>query len=203
MLRIGLTGGIASGKSIVSDMFAELGATIIDTDIIARDVVKPGCPALDEIRGRFGDDVIGDDGSLDRTALRRTIFDDPASRQALEAILHPKIREETLHRASSAAGPYQIIVVPLLVESPLRDMLDRVVVVDCEPDTQLRRLLARDSESLEQAKRMIAAQASRESRLAIADDVVTNDGDLRDTRRQVETLHREYMKLAAESDDTY
>lgn len=199
MLRIGLTGGIASGKSTVSDMFAEYGATIIDTDIIARDVVKPGCPALDEIRARFGSQVFDNDGALDRAALRSIVFDDDANRRALEAILHPRIREETLRRSKSAAGPYQVIVVPLLVESSLRDFVDRIVVIDCDPGTQLKRLLERDSESVEQAKRIIAAQASRESRLAIADDVVTNDADVDDTRRQVEALHRQYMKLAVDT----
>lgn len=202
MLRIGLTGGIASGKSTVSDMFAEYGATIVDTDLIAREIVMPGCPALNEIRARFGDEVINNDGSLDRAGLRRIVFEDPASRLALEAILHPRIRDETLRRAESDGGPYQLIVVPLLVESPLRDFVDRVLVVDCDPDTQLRRLLSRDSESVEQAKRIIEAQASRESRLAIADDVVTNNGDLGNTRRQVEALHHKYLKLAAASTAT-
>lgn len=197
MFRIGLTGGIASGKSTVSDMFADCGASIVDTDIVARDLVQPGTPALDEIRQQFGDDVIARDGSLDRAALRKVVFENNASRLALENILHPRIRDETIRRSATAGGPYQIIVVPLLVESPLRDFVERIVVVDCDPDTQLNRLLSRDAESIEQAKRMIATQAPRETRLAIADDVITNDGDMDHTRGQVHALHRRYLKMAA------
>ena len=197
MYRIGLTGGIASGKSTVADMFAALGAAIIDTDVIARDLVQPGSPALQEIRGRFGDEVIGQDGSLDRAALRKRVFDDDASRAALERILHPRIREETLRRSVAAQGDYQLIVVPLLVESPLRQFVNRVLVVDCDPEIQLARLLSRDAESVEQARRIIAAQASRESRLAIADDVISNDGDLDNTHRQVVALHQQYLTAAS------
>jgi dephospho-CoA kinase len=197
MYRIGLTGGIASGKSTVADMFAALGATIIDTDVIAHDLVQPGTPALQEIRGRFGDKVIDKDGSLKRAALRKRVFEDDASRAALEQILHPRIREETLRRSAAAQGDYQLIVVPLLVESPLRQFVNRVLVVDCDPETQLARLLDRDAESVDQARRIIAAQASRESRLEIADDVVSNDGDLDKTRMQVDALHRRYLKEAS------
>ncbi|MCI0516200.1 MAG: dephospho-CoA kinase [Woeseiaceae bacterium] len=196
MLKIGLTGGIASGKSAVSDMFAEYGVPVIDTDRIARDIVRPGMPALDEIRQRFGDGVIAADGSLDRSELRRLAFDNEQSRKALEAILHPKIRSETVARSKAAGGPYQIIVVPLLVESALKSFVDRIVVVDCDPQTQLRRLLSRDGETIEQAQRMIAAQASRDERLAIASDVIDNDGDIADTRKQVEELHRRFLDEA-------
>jgi dephospho-CoA kinase len=197
MYRIGLTGGIASGKSTVADMFAERGATIIDTDVVARDLVQPGTPALQEIRGRFGEEVIDEDGSLNRAALRKRVFEDDASRSALEQILHPRIREETLRLSAAANGDYQLIVVPLLVESPLRQFVNRILVVDCDPETQLARLLARDTESIGQARRMIAAQASRESRLAVADDVVSNDGDLDNTRKQVDALHRRYLAEAS------
>lgn len=196
MLRIGLTGGIASGKTAVSDMFAAYGVPVIDTDRIARDVVQPGMPALEEIRQRFGDGVIAADGSLDRSALRKLVFENEKNRKAVEAILHPRIRRETIARSNAADGPYQIIVVPLLVESALKPFLDRIVVVDCDPRTQLQRLLSRDREDLEQARRMIAAQASREERLAIANDVIDNDGDLAETRRQVENLHRRFLDLA-------
>lgn len=198
-LRIGLTGGIASGKSTVAEMFAGLGAVIIDTDIIARKVVEPGAPALDEVRHEFGDVVIADDGRLDRAALRRIVFADDDARARLERILHPRIRAATERAAESAGGDYQIIVVPLLVESPMRDFVDRIVVVDCDEKTQIRRLMARDAESEGQARRMLAAQASREQRLAIADDIVQNDGDLNDTLRQVEMLHGRYLALARSS----
>jgi len=194
-VRIGLTGGIASGKSTVANMFAELGATVIDTDVIAREVVMPGQPALDEIRSAFGDELIHDDGTLDRSAMRQLIFSDDTLRLRLEAIVHPRIRQETIRQASEADGPYQIIVVPLLAESPLRRFVDRVVVVDCDEDTQIRRLLSRETETEGLARRILAAQASRSERLAIADDVISNDGDLEMTSAQVAALHHSYLAL--------
>lgn len=197
-LRIGLTGGIASGKSTVADMFAEFGVPVIDTDVIAREVVQPGQPALEEIRATFGTDVITSDGNLDRAAMRRIVFADEAARHRLEAIVHPRIREVTQQQAEKAIGEYQVIVVPLLVESPLRTFVDRVLVVDCAVETQVERLLERDAESAEQARRMIAAQISRKERLAAADDIISNDGDLRNTREQVLVLHEAYLREAAE-----
>lgn len=194
-LRIGLTGGIASGKSVVADMFAELGVPVIDTDLIAREVVQPGQPALDEIRERFGETIIDAAGNLDRAALRKLIFHDDDARLDLEAILHPRIGAETRRQADAANGDYQLIVVPLLVGSPLLQFVDRVLVVDCQEDTQIRRLLERDTESVEQAERILAAQASREERLAIADDVVNNDHSLDHVRDQVIDLDRKYQRL--------
>lgn len=200
-LRIGLTGGIASGKSTVADMFGDLGVPVIDTDVIAREVVRPGQPALREIRDTFGDDVFAADGTLDRAAMRSLVFGDEEARRRLEAILHPKIGKATVDQADAAGGEYQIIVVPLLVGSSLRAFVDRVLVVDCDEETQVARLLARDAESEAQARRMLAAQSSRAERLAIADDVVSNDGDLEDTREQVRALHRRYLVQAAARDD--
>ena len=194
-LRVGLTGGIASGKSVVADMFEELGAVIIDTDVIAREVVMPGQPALDEIRAEFGPDVIAPDGTLDRRAMRKRVFEDEPLRLRLEEILHPRIRDETFRQASRAGGDYQLIVVPLLAESPLKDYVDRILVVDCDEDIQVSRLLERDAETIEQAQRILAAQASREERLAIADDVIDNSRSLEETRRQVEDLHQRYVGL--------
>lgn len=194
-LRIGLTGGIASGKSTVADMFAELGAPIIDTDVIAREVVEPGGAALEEIRHEFGDAVIAEDGSLDRALLRRIVFADEVARGRLESILHPRIQKAAFDQANAAGGKYQVIVVPLLTESPIRDFVDRVLVVDCDEDTQIRRLMARDGESEGQARRILAAQASRDDRLAIADDVVHNDHDVDDTQSQVDRLHRNYIAM--------
>jgi dephospho-CoA kinase len=196
-LRVGLTGGIASGKSTVAEMFAELGIPVIDTDVIAREVVRPGQPALDAIREVFGDNVIAADGTLDRAAMRAIVFGDDAARRRLEAILHPRIGETTREQADAAGGSYQIIVVPLLVESSLRGFVDRVLVVDCDEDTQVERLLARDAESEAQARRILAAQSSRAERLAIADDVIANDGNLEDTRERVKALHRRYLIEAA------
>ena len=194
--RVGLTGGIASGKSVVADLFGELGVPVIDTDIIAREVVAPGQPALDEIRARFGDAMITADGNLDRGAMREAIFADEDARRDLEAILHPRIGAETRRQADAAEGAYQLIVVPLLVGSPLADYVDRVLVVDCEEETQIDRLLARDAETREQAQRILAAQASREQRLAMADDVINNDHSLAHVRDQVEDLDRKYRRLA-------
>lgn len=194
--RVGLTGGIASGKSTVAAMFAELGVAVIDTDVIAREVVEPGQPALDEIRHEFGDPVIDEDGRLDRAAMRAIVFADDDARLRLERILHPRISAAALEQADAAGGEYQLIVVPLLVGSALLDRIDRVLVVDCDEDEQIRRLIRRDGESEGQARRMLAAQSSREERLAIADDVIHNDGNIDETLEQVQTLDRRYRQLA-------
>lgn len=191
-----MTGGIASGKSVVADMFAELGVPVIDTDIIARKVVEPGRPALDEIRKRFGEDIIDAAGNLDRRALRGLVFADPEARLELENILHPRIGDETRRQADIAGGAYQLIVVPLLVGSRLLEFVDRVLVVDCDEETQIKRLLARDAETTEQARRILAAQSSRAERLEIADDVIANSGSLDATREQVMVLHETYSRLA-------
>lgn len=199
-LRIGLTGGIASGKSTVAELFAELGISVIDTDVIAREIVQPGQPALAEIRARFGEGVIDAAGNLNRAAMRKLVFLDDVARLDLEAILHPRIGEETQRQARAATGPYQLIVVPLLVGSPLMGFVDRVLVVDCDEETQIQRLLARDTETIEQAQRILAAQASRESRLGIADDVIRNDRGLDRTRRQVIALDEKFRFVAERVD---
>lgn len=196
IIRIGLTGGIASGKSTVADFFEALGVPIVDTDVIAREIVEPGKPALDEIRDAFGDVVIAEDGSLDRARLREIVFADDARRTELESILHPRIRNVADQQATLASGPYVIIVIPLLFESPMKDAMDRILVVDCSEETQLRRLTERDKESEEQARRIIAAQASRTERLSIADDVISNDNNLTRTRDAVRSLHDFYLSLA-------
>lgn len=195
-LRVGLTGGIASGKSTVADLFAEYGIPIIDTDVIARQLVQPGEPALEEIRAAFGDELFDAEGRLNRKSMRNIVFSDPCRRRQLEAILHPKIREAVVSQSENVDGPYQIIVVPLLVGSPIQEFLDRILVVDCDEDTQLSRLLARDAENDDQARRILATQASRQERLAIADDVISNDEELSGTRRQVDALHSKYLILA-------
>ncbi|MDJ0748566.1 MAG: dephospho-CoA kinase [Woeseiaceae bacterium] len=199
-MRIGLTGGIASGKSTVAKMFAELGVPVIDTDVIAREVVAPGEPALDEIAERFGERMIDATGRLDRGAMRKLVFTDNSAREDLEAILHPRIGAETRRQADSAGGEYQLIVVPLLTGSPLREFVDRVLVVDCNEETQMRRLLKRDTETMEQAQRIIAAQASRAERLSIADDVIRNDGTLDDLRAEVSRLDWRYRVRATRRD---
>lgn len=195
-LRIGLTGGIASGKSTVADFFAELGVPIVDTDVIAREVVQPDSPALQEIGEDFGEEVIGADGTLDRNLMRKLVFADASKRTRLEAILHPRIRRQAELQVAAASGPYVIVVVPLLTESPMQEMMDRVLVVDCSEDKQLERLLRRDVETEEQGRRIMATQASRKERLAIADDVITNDDDIEATREQVLSLHHSYQSLS-------
>jgi len=194
-LRIGLTGGIASGKTTVANFFADLGVPVIDSDVIAREVVARGAPALAEIRAEFGDEVFDDD-MLDRKAMRKLVFADDSKRRRLESILHPRIREAALIQARAVTAPYMIIVVPLLVESPMKEFMDRVLVVDCSEEVQLSRLKARDTEDDEQARRIIAAQASRDERLAIADDVLLNDAGLEQTRARIEALHKEYLELS-------
>ncbi len=194
--RVGLTGGIASGKSTVAKIFAGHGIPIIDTDVIAREVVEPGQPALKEIAEAFGEGVIKPDGSLDRAALRDLIFGVESARKTLEGILHPIIREETVRQANAAGGDYQLVVVPLLTSSPLRLFVDRVLVIDCEEAEQIRRLTERDGESEEQANRILAAQASRDERLAIADDMILNDADLDTLREKVDKMHAEYLLAA-------
>ena len=197
MFRVALTGGIASGKTTVANMFGELGAALIDTDIIARDVVEPGTTGLGQVIERFGESVLGDGGRLDRRALRDIVFSDDEKRRDLEAILHPLIRAETMHQMQISEGPYQVIIIPLLVESPLKNQVDRVLVVDCNVERQLERLLVRDVESTAQAQRMIDAQSSREDRLALADDVIMNDGDIDFTRQQVAEVHQTYLARAS------
>jgi dephospho-CoA kinase len=195
--RVGLTGGIASGKSTVADLFAALGVTIIDTDVIAREIVAPGSPLLAKIAEHFGSDVIAADGGLDRRALRQRVFADPAERQWLEQLTHPEIRRLTDERSDAAPGPYSIVAIPLLVETGGKDRFDRVLVVDCEPELQLARLQARDGSTRAQAEAALAAQVSRAARLAVADDVIHNDGDIARLRDQVEKLHRAYVAASA------
>lgn len=194
--RIGLTGGIASGKSLVAAEFAALGVPVIDTDVVARQVVEPGEPALARIVERFGAQMLTEDGQLDRRQLRNHVFADAAERAALEGILHPVIRERSLAAAREADGAYQLLVVPLLIETEFRRLVNRVLVVDCPESTQLERLVARDGEDPEQATRMIDAQVPREKRLAAADDVIDNGGSRSATRRQVARLHALYLELA-------
>jgi len=202
--RVALTGGIASGKTTVANLFAAHGIPLVDTDLIAREVVEPGQPVLGAVARAFGDDVLCPDGRLDRRLLREIIFDDPTARARLEAILHPAIRAEMERQSAAAAqaGPYQVLVIPLLAEGGRRDHVDRVLVVDAPETVQIERLMARDSVTREQAQASLRAQAKRETRLGIADDVVTNTGRIEDLREQVAALHERYVKLAAEKTRT-
>jgi dephospho-CoA kinase len=192
--HIALTGGIASGKSTVSDLFAARGVPILDADLIAREVIAPGTALRAQLFDRFGPGIRRADGELDRAALRRIVFDDPARRRELEALLHPAIIARTQQLASQANGPYQIHVIPLLVETGAADRYQRVLVIDCPESLQLARLRAREGLSEREALAMLAAQASRTARLAIADDVILNDGDSAALEPQVAALHAQYLK---------
>lgn len=198
-LRIGLTGGIASGKSAVAELFAEFGATVIDTDLVARSVVEPGQPGLAAVRQAFGDEILHSDGSLDRQALRELVFADSRRKAQLEEILHPLIRAVTLAEAERTAdsAAYQVFVVPLLLESGFDELVDRILVVDCSEELQRERLMSRDQTSAQTAARMIAAQADRAERLARADDVIDNSGPLTDLEPAVRKLHNRYLELSA------
>jgi dephospho-CoA kinase len=199
MYAVGLTGGVASGKSAVAERFAARGIAVVDADIAAREVVQPGQPALAEIASTFGEDVLLDDGQLDRAALRRHVFGDDDARRRLEAILHPRIRLALQEDALRAQSPYVVVAIPLLAEGGGRTAypwLDRILVVDVHREVQVARVMARDNIDAILAERMLAAQASRQARLAIADDVVVNDGALDELDAHVDALDRRYRKLA-------
>jgi dephospho-CoA kinase len=195
--RVALTGGIASGKSTVANLFAALGVPVIDTDVIAREVVEPGRPALTQVIETFGSEVLGSDDRLDRRRLRERIFADPDAKRRLEAILHPAIRVEMERLSRAADGPYQVLVIPLLTEGKRRDHVDRVLLVDVPEELQIQRLVSRDGVSQEQAQASLNAQATRAERLAMADDIVRNTGRPEDLRENIEALHERYLQLAA------
>jgi dephospho-CoA kinase len=197
--RVGLTGGIASGKSTAAKFFGALGVPIIDTDQLARDVVEPGQPPLERLVERFGSSILTPDGHLDRPALRTIAFSDAKARADLEALLHPAIGAAAEARSAEAGGIYQILVIPLLVEKSLGTQLDRVLVVDCGEELQIRRLQARDGSTLEQGRAILNAQTSRAARLKAAHDVIKNDGDMSAVRDQVATLHARYLELAEQA----
>jgi dephospho-CoA kinase len=215
MFAVGLTGGIGSGKSTVAEYFAALGVPVIDTDVIARQLTEPGSEALDAIRTTFGETVMQPDGTLDRAALRRRVFADAAARHQLEAILHPRIRERVEQALSALAAPYALIVIPLLVQrqdrpkgeclaaypsrvetGSYRDVLNRVLVVDCPEDLQIARVMARSGLEQDEVNAILAAQATRAERLAAADDVIVNTASPEALRSQVTTLHRRYLAFS-------
>jgi dephospho-CoA kinase len=195
-LRIGLTGGIGSGKSEAARCFAELGAPVIDTDVIARELVEPGQPALAEIAAAFGESVLDTAGRLDRGKLRQQVFSDPEKRSTLEGILHPRIRARTETLAGQANAPYCIIVIPLLVETAGDYALDRVLVIDSPAELQYQRVALRDGLSDREIKAILDVQANRQQRLQAADDIVLNDGSVDELRTKIEALHRFYLGIA-------
>lgn len=199
ILHVALTGGIASGKSTVAKFFAALGVPIIDTDQVARQVVEPGQPPLERLVERFGAAILTPDGHLDRPKLREIVFSDPKARADLEALTHPAIGSAVQAWSAAAGGPYQILIIPLLVEKGLTSQVDRVLVVDCDEELQIRRLQARDGSTVEQARAILNAQTSRTARLKAAHDVIQNDGDLSAVRDQVSLLHARYLELAGQA----
>ncbi len=197
MLVVGLTGGIGSGKSAVSEHFARLGVPVIDTDIIARDLVKPGSTVLSAIRAGFGDTVLHADGELDRAALRRRVFSEPAARRTLESLLHPRIRQEVARQLAALAAPYAIVAVPLLVETGgWRDVVQRVLVVDCPEAIRIERVMARSGLGRDEVQAIVDAQASDAARRAAADDVIDNAGSPQALDAAVAGLHARYLAQA-------
>jgi len=198
LLVVGLTGGIGSGKSAVANLFAEFGAEVVDTDAIAHALTAPDGAAIPAIHQRFGAAFIAADGSLDRGRMRNHVFVRPDARQLLESILHPMIRTEADRRIEVSTAPYVVVVVPLLIESGgYLDRVNRILVVDCLPDTQVARVMKRSGLTKEEAERILAAQTTRTARLAAADDVIDNEGPIERLRPQVERLHRTYLVLEA------
>ncbi|WP_316367906.1 dephospho-CoA kinase [Candidatus Thiodiazotropha sp. CDECU1] len=196
MLVIALTGGIGCGKSAVSSHLESLGIPVIDADLLAHQLVKPGSPALFEIQSTFGDELIDANGALDRSALRRIVFDDPRQRERLEGILHPRIREAMETWIAKQSAPYAVLVIPLLFETDQMSLADRILVVDCDESLQIERVLDRDQLSREQIEQIMASQVDRQTRLRGADDVIENNGGLEVLIEATEKLHKVYLKLA-------
>jgi len=196
MLIIGLTGGIGSGKSAVSKLFIELGVPVIDTDLISRQVVEPGQPALQQICRAFGNEILTTNGELDRKKLKNMVFASPAKRKQLEAILHPVIKDEMLRQASLLDTAYCIFAIPLLIEAEQTDLVDRILVIDAPEALRRQRIKQRDQLNDEQINKIFAAQLSRQTRLDHADDIIHNDSDLDRLRTQVIDLSRRYTEIA-------
>ena len=199
MYVVAITGGIGSGKTTIANQFAALGIEVVDADLIAREVVAPGTPALAAIVNHFGAEMLTEQGLLDRRALRERIFSDPAAKFWLNALLHPIIRSEMLRQCAAVSSPYCLLVVPLLVENRLTELADRVLVIDVDEATQIERTCRRDGVSREQAQAILASQANRSERLAMADDVLDNQSGTTETiRERILALHETYLAFASQ-----
>lgn len=197
--RVGLSGGIGSGKSTVAALFHELGVAVVDTDIISHRLTQPGGAAIPLIREEFGKEYISPDGALDRARMRGLVFSDPAAKQRLEAILHPLIRDEMLAQAAAARSSYVLLVVPLLFEAPgYRQLAQRALVVDCTEEAQVERTMQRSGLTEPEVRAIMVRQISRAERLKLADDVIRNDGSMDELRAQVARLHRAYLDRSSE-----
>lgn len=196
---VALTGGIGSGKTTVANAFSRLGVNVVDADIIARQVVAPGTPALTAISAHYGTDIINADGSLNRRLLRERIFSSPAEKSWLNALLHPLIHQETQRQLAQTSSPYALWVVPLLVENQLQSKADRVLVIDVAPEIQISRTMERDGVTREHAEHILAAQATREARLAVADDIIDNNGAPDAVASDVARLHAAYLDYASQA----
>jgi dephospho-CoA kinase len=195
----GLTGGIGCGKSQAANMFAALGADVVDTDVIAHELTAPGGAAMTAIAAAFGNEYVTAEGALDRARMRERVFSDPGAKSRLEAIIHPMIRVESRRQIETGSGPYVVLVVPLLLETgAYRELVDRVVVVDCEESRQIERTMTRSRLTEDAVRRIMAAQLPRSRRLEQADDVLSNDADIQSLREQVESLHQRYLQAAAQ-----
>ena len=196
---VGLTGGIGSGKSTVADAFVALGAGLVDTDVIARELTLADGKAMPALIAEFGPDIVAKDGAMDRSAVRHRVFADPSARERLEGILHPLIRQMSTERCVAVTAPYVVLAVPLLVESgDYHQRCDRIVVVDCPETVQIERVMARNGLSIDEVRAIMAAQATRQQRLAAANDIVVNDGARTKIYEQVNLLHLKYLALAGE-----
>ncbi len=195
VLKIGLTGGIGSGKSTACEIFSQLGVPIIDADIVARKVVQAGMPALQLIKEKFGEDIITKDGLLDREKTRDQIFTNEIDRKKLENILHPVIYERIVHETDNIDSSYCIISIPLLLETEALEIIDRVLIIDVSEKLQLSRASVRDNASLNNIERIIRTQISRDNRLTAADDIINNEGDIENLRRQIHDLHEFYKSI--------
>ena len=196
MLVIGLTGGIGSGKTAVSDLFESLGITVVDADLASRVVVEQGKPALKQIASHFGAETLNADGSLNRAKLREKVFADPMERQWLEQLLHPLIGKEIASQIDASQSPYTLLVSPILFETGQSRLCQRYLVVDASEESQLTRTMARDQNSAEQVKSIMAAQMQRSQRLEQADDIIENNGSLTDLSQKVQALHQTYLQMA-------
>lgn len=199
MYVVGLTGGIGSGKTAVSDQLASKGIVVVDADMVSRQVVEPGTQSLQQIRRRFGDDILQDDGTLDRAKLRSVIFADAEAKSWLEKLLHPQIGTEVYRQLEAARSPYVLFVSPLLIEAGQNAICDRIVVVDVPETIQLERTIDRDNNSEEQVRAIMASQSSRQHRLDAATDVIENSGSLQELERKVDALHKQLLQVAGEA----